>query len=488
MGFRHGKFRSSDLKLKFLIAVVLLPIAALSGRIPESKPNIIIILADDMGYGDCSVYNPASKIQTPHIDQLAKEGLLFTDAHSASGTCTPSRYGLLTGINPLRTGVLNTMLSRGDPIITKEEKTLAVMLRDQGYVTRMIGKWHLGFEEDKKRKRPELDFSKPLLGGPVDRGFDSFYGMHSSPGASPLCYIQNREAVALPTEPGVVEEGRSGSKPFKRKVMMSPGYDVAESSLLFCQEAVELIHSHAASKDANPLFLYYASPLPHKPWVPAEKFKGKSGLGPYGDIIMQLDDVVGQINTALKETGLDQNTMLFFASDNGPGPWAVKDMKALGHHSAGPLRGSKAYSWEGGHRVPFIVKWPGRTPKGTVTDAVINFTDLFATLADLQNADLQSYPESALDSVSFLSVLSHPSQNHKRSGMMFHRGAVREGVWKLVAKKRVKNIEAIKPSHFGLFHLEDDLSEKNDLSQAYPERAADLFKALKIYMGKRELK
>lgn len=453
------------------------------------KPNIVIILADDMGYGDCGVCNPASKIETPHIDQLAQEGLLFRDAHAAGSTCTPSRYGLLTGTNPVRTGVLNTLLSRGDPVIAEEEKTIATILRDAGYVTRMIGKWHLGFEESKSGKRPFLDCSKPLKGGPVDRGFDSFYGMHSSPGTSPLCYIRDRESVSLPTEQGIVEEDRGGSKPFRRNVTMSPGYKVEDSSPLFCKEAVQVIHAHAASKEAKPLFLYYASPLPHKPWLPSDAFKGKSGLGPYGDFMMQLDDVVGQINNALKETGLDRSTLLVFTSDNGPGPPAVKDMSAFAHACAGPLRGMKSYAWEGGHRIPFIAKWPGRIAANERTGAVINFTDIFATLAELLEVDVEeTYPGSAADSHSFLSALLDPSHSYKRPGMMFNRGGVRDGDWKLVSKKRVRDMTTTEPTQFELFNLAEDLSEKNDLSKAHPERAGRLFAAFKEYAEERELK
>ena len=192
---------------KLSSAVILFLWAATAAvATPLSKPNIIIILADDMGYGDCGVYNSESKIKTPHIDQLAEEGLLFTDAHAAASTCTPSRYGLLTGTNPVRTGVLNTLLGRGDPIIAENEKTITSMLKDQGYATRMIGKWHLGFETDKSGKRPVLDFSKPLMGGPLDRGFDSFYGMHSSAGAPPLCFIRDRRVVAFPTEKGIIKK------------------------------------------------------------------------------------------------------------------------------------------------------------------------------------------------------------------------------------------------------------------------------------------
>jgi len=467
------------------VGAVLVSAKAHAGR----RPNIILILADDMGYGDCGVCNPASKIETPHIDQLAQEGLLFRDAHAAGSTCTPSRYGLLTGINPVRTGVLNTLLSRGDPVIAEDEKTIATMLRDQGYVTRMIGKWHLGFEENKSGKRPHLDFSKPLKGGPVDRGFDSFYGMHSSPGASPLCTIRDRKVEALPTEKGSIIKHKADGSTTKVRVMMSPGYRPEDASPSFCREAVAIVREHAAAKKSKPLFLYYASPVPHQPWVPTAAFKGKSGLGEYGDFMMQLDDVVGQLNSALKETGLDKDTLLIFTSDNGAGPKAVKIMARNGHASSATLRGQKADSWEGGHRIPFIAKWPGRIVANERTGAVINFTDLFATLAELLDVDAaEAYPGSATDSHSFLSALLDPSHSYKRPGLMFNRGSVRDGDWKLVSKKRVRDMAAAKPTQFELFNLADDLSEKNDLSNAHPERAARLFAAYKKYAEERELK
>jgi len=455
----------------------------------NAQPNIILILADDMGYGDCAVYNPESKIKTPHIDQLAQEGLRFTDAHSAASTCTPSRYGLLTGTNPVRTGVLNTLLSRGDPIIDAEEKTLADLLRDQGYVTRMVGKWHLGFDSDKRGKKAHVDLTQPLTGGPLDRGFDSFYGLHSSPGSSPLCFTRDRRVLALPTAEGTITKHKADGSTTQVKVMMAPGYRPQDASPSFCHEALKMIREQAAATDATPLFLYYASPAPHQPWAPTEAFKGKSGLGVYADYVMQLDDVVGQINSALKETGLDQNTLLIFTSDNGTGPKAVEVMAQSGHASSATLRGAKADSWEGGHRVPFIAKWPARIAANQQTSAVINFTDLFATFAELLAVDPAThYPESGADSHSFLPVLFQPTETYQRPGMMFNRGGVRDGDWKLVSKSRVRKMEAVKRSQFELYDLEADRSERNDLTKANPERTERLFKAYTDYAQRRELK
>jgi len=353
----------------------------------------------------------------------------------------------------------------------------------------MIGKWHLGFEADKSGKRPSLDFSKPLVGGPLDHGFDSFYGMHSSPGASPLCYIRDRKVVDLPTENGTVTKVRGGSEPVKVKVTMSQGYVLEDASPSFCREAVEVIQEHAGSGEAKPLFLYYASPIPHQPWVPSAAFKSKSGLGDYGDFVMQLDDVVGQIHNALKETGLDENTILIFTSDNGPGPWAVQAMAAVGHDSAGGLRGKKSDAWEGGHRVPFIVKWPGRISPESRTDSIINFTDIFATLAELLEVDLdETYPGAAPDSVSFLSVLLDPSKKHQRPPMITRRHSIRDGDWKLISTARHEDAAKVKRSRFELYNLAEDIAEQNDVSQSHPETVSRLFTDFKEFANSRELK
>jgi arylsulfatase A len=465
-----------------LVRISIIVFALVAGIVADGarpQPNIVIILADDMGYGDCGVYNPASKIPTPHIDQLAQEGLRFTDAHAASSTCTPSRYGLLTGTNPVRTGVLNTLLKRGKPVIAEDEMTIAALLQSEGYRTAMIGKWHLGFETD-GNKKSAVDFSKPLRGGPLDRGFDSFFGLPSSPGSSPLCYVRGRKVELLPTETGIVEQVR-GETSLRRKVLMAPGYEPAEASPLFAREALSLIHARATAKKSQPFLLYYASPIPHQPWVPSAAFKGRSGLGDYADFVMQLDSVVGQINAALKETGLDSNTLLILTSDNGPGPWAVKAMEAVGHPCTGVLRGQKSDSWEGGHRVPFIAKWPGQIPAAGVTDATINFTDLFATFAELLEVD-----QRAPDSVSFLPALLG-TKPHRRPPMI-NRHAIRHGDWKLTPRKRRADISVLKPGDFALFNLATDIAEQHDLSHTHPERTQQLFAEFARFAKERNLK
>ena len=458
-----------------------------TGGSASSSPNIILILADDLGYGDCTVTNPESKIKTPHLEQLAREGLSFTDAHAAASTCTPSRYGLLTGINPVRTGVLNTLLSEGKPIISEEEKTIAHLLKDQGYATHMIGKWHLGFDTGGKKK--DFDFDQAFIGGPIDRGFDSYFGIHSSPGAFPLFYLKDRKAVAKPSEKTSWEKMKTGGGTTTIKGLKSADFELDEASPTFCQKAVDLINAHAASKSDQPFFLYYASPIPHSPWVPSKAFKGKSGHGDYGDFVMQLDDVVGQINQALKDTGLDQNTLLIFSSDNGPGPHATRLMAAKDHHCAGPLRGAKASIYEGGHRVPFIAKWPGKISPGSKTTAIINFTDVFATFAQLFDSKISAYP-SVQDSHSFLPTLLGTSDTHTRPAMINGNYSIRQGPWKLSSKGNLKRSDStkVKASQFQLHKLTDDLAEQNDLSGEQPEKAQQLLNELTQFIGQRQLK
>lgn len=461
-------------------------VAASGGQ--AAPPNIVLILADDMGYGDVGVFNATAKVATPNIDRLATEGLRFTDAHAAASTCTPSRYGLLTGINPARTGVRNTLLSLGGPIIDPHEATLPAVLQKNGYVTRMVGKWHLGFEASHKGSRKSQDWSTPLHGGPVDRGFDSWFGIPSSLGSEPLCFINGRSVVEPPVSQ-VTYTKRRGEETVTVRVAASPSCDLATVSPTLCQRAVKTIRDHAAAKEGRPLFLYYASPLPHQPWVPAASYEGKSGLGAYGDVLMQLDDEVGQIAAALEETGLADNTLLIFTSDNGPGPESVRCMKEGGHDAAGGLRGQKSDAWEGGHRVPFLVRWPGRVMPGTVADTTITFTDLFATMLDIVGVEpgvelAQQLP----DSVSFLPVLEDPARVQERRPYVHGWYALRAGGWKLVSADRRQDAETVRRDQCALYDLQDDLAEQRDVSKERPQVVARLYDNFQAFTRQRRLK
>jgi len=417
------------------------------------KPNIVFIYADDLGYGDCSVYNPQSKIPTPNIDQLAKEGMRFTDAHSPHATCTGSRYGLLTGTSPARTGINNRVAGLG-PTIDKDEVTIADFLKDQGYVTKMVGKWHLGFEKQKADKKD------PLMGGPLDCGLDYFYGTEGS---------------ALT---GNCIKGRHEAEPINLETY----------NRLLCDDAVRIIREYGASQQDKPLFLYYAVHEPHAPLIPEKEFVGKSQAGVYGDYVVELDHWVGMVVQALKETGLEKNTLLIFASDNGTSnTFANKSSADYNHKSNWIFAGYKASPYEGGHRLPFIVRWPGKIPASTVSKALINHTDFFATLADIFNVDIaKTYPGSAQDSYSFLPVLKDPSVEHKRPAMVVV-GSYRKGDWKII----VNGPWGGKTEDYkltGLYNLADDISEKNNLAESNPEIGKQMFAEYKKFLAARKWK
>lgn len=459
-----------------------------------SKPNILFILADDMGYGDCSAYNPQSKVHTPNIDRLAKEGLLFTDAHSASATCTASRYGLLTGINPARRGVVNGICALG-PVLEEKEVTVAELLRQQGYVTRMVGKWHLGFEMKPAKPRPVYDFSTPFRGGPLDHGFDSFLGLRQAVSGAPYFYIRDRKAEAEPTEAtkGTKNSAKAAGKDSRTAYgsgAIAPGFVPEECNARLNEEVVQTLRQHAALGDqARPLFLYYAMLQPHTPWLPEERFVGQSEAGPYGDYLVQMDHEVGRVLAALRETGLDRDTLVIFSSDNGA-MWPRSYIDATGHHANGPLAGGKARPEEGGHRVPFIARWPGRVPAGDRTDATINHTDFLATCAELLEINLkQAAPEAAQDSHSFLNVLRNPATTHERPAMSVTPRSFRDGDWKLNFKPaRSAGPETREIDQASLYNLAEDLGEATDLSDSQSQRKAQLFAAFRKYYSTRKLK
>ena len=457
------------------------------------KPNIVVIYADDMGYGDCTVNNPDSKIPTPNIDRLAKEGLRFTDAHSPHSTCTASCYGILTGTCPVRTGVVNSLTGHG-PVIDDGEVTISDFLKDQGYVTRMIGKWHLGFDLHVELPRGKtFDFSKPLTGGPMDCGFDSYFGVNKSIGGPPYFLIRDRAPVAKPTDttPGTKKDLKTNGKNPRTAYSpgdIAPGFVPEAINAKFCDEAVKIINDHAAADDGKPLFLYYAMLEPHTPLLPTAKFIGKSGAGVYGDYIVQLDYEVGRVLAALKESGLEKDTLVIFSSDNGA-MWRPQDIERFGHQANGNFSGTKGTAFEGGHRVPFIVRQPGRIPASQVCDALINHTDLFATLADLFNVDLATtYPNMARDSYSFLDTLTSPDASHHRPDMIVTSGSYRLGNWKLLFKRGGGRSATPAISHATLHNLSSDPAEQVDLSDAHAEMKSRLFAKYQQFMADRTLK
>jgi len=321
----------------------------------QRLPNVVIILVDDMGYGDPGCFNPQSKIPTPNIDALARDGMRFTDAHAPGAVCHPSRYGLLTGCYPFRTDV--SVWPR-KPVIDRGQMTIASLLKSRGYRTAMVGKWHLGFDE--------RGYDKPLRGGPVDRGFDSFFGIRASTDIPPYFYIRGDRAVEAPT--GHIEASHSEGwsrvqGAFWRAGGIAPDLKLENVLPRFTGEAIRVIGEHGKNGGDRPLMLYFAYPSPHTPWLPSQDLAGRSGAGMYGDFAMMVDAMIGRVLAALDDAGMAENTLVIFTSDNGP-VWYDKDVERFGHDSAGGLRGMKGDAWEAGHRMPLIVRWPGQVAPG----------------------------------------------------------------------------------------------------------------------------
>ena len=416
-----------------------------------AKPNIIFILADDMGYGDVQALNPKSKIPTPHLNRLAKEGMTFTDAHSPSGVCTPTRYGVITGRycwrSSLKRGVLGGYSA---PLIEKDRSTVGSVLQKSGYYTAAIGKWHLGMNMTRREGgRPakdrwdgdgNVDFTKPIADSPITRGFHEYFGVSASLDMAPYVWIENDHFVKakLLQQPAVKFPGFVRAGPRAADLKFEEGLDVlGERAAGFLKRM---------TKQKKPFFLYMPLTGPHKPVTPHSRFTGKTGLGPYGDFVMNVDDTVGQVLKALDETKLADNTLVLFTSDNGSFMYRVDDeddhvktpgkqqYHAKNHTANGPWRGTKADIWEGGHHVPFFARWPGKVKPGSNCEHVITHTDLFATAAEVAGTKVPK--GAAADSYSYFSLLlgnekkySRPPVIHHSSGGMF---AIREGDWKLI--------------------------------------------------------
>ncbi|MCZ6807165.1 MAG: sulfatase-like hydrolase/transferase, partial [Deltaproteobacteria bacterium] len=455
-----------------------------SNAADNSKPNLVVILVDDMGYGDPGCFNPESKIPTPHIDKLAREGMRFTDAHASGPLCHVSRYGLITGRYPFRADVGSW---RKRPVIEHGQTTIASLAKSNGYRTAMVGKWHLGFDEG--------GYEKPLPGGPIDCGFDSFYGIRASTDIPPYFYIRGDRAVKPPSLR--IEANRSdGWSPiqgaFWRAGGIAPDLKLDEVLPRFTNEALRVIEQHAENdRDERPLMLYLAYPAPHTPWLPSQKFVGKSGAGMYGDFLMMVDAEIGRVLAALRKAGMEKSTLVVFSSDNGP-VWYEADTRRLGHDSSGGLRGMKSDAWEAGHRMPFIVRWPERVKAGTESAQLLCFTDLLATFAEVMGGALPA--DAGPDSFSFLPALTGraPKATSVRTQCVMQAGSVpsmmmiRSGNWKLITglgsggfsrPNRVKAKPGDPPGQ--LYNLVDDLSETKNLCSSHPAVVARLTAELK---------
>ncbi|GIW98970.1 MAG: arylsulfatase [Pirellulaceae bacterium] len=447
-----------------------------SGPLPAASPNILILFVDDMGYGDPPSFNPESKIPMPTVDGLAAAGMRFTDAHAPGPLCHLSRYGLMTGQYPFRA---DPQAWRERATIADDRPTIASLAQEQGYVTAMVGKWHLGFNEQ--------GYDRPLTGGPIDRGFHTFFGIRASTDIPPYFYIRDDRAVTPPTE-FIEANATPGWSPiqgaFWRAGKIAADFHLPEVLPRFTDEAIQVIERHRNSPDAGkPLFLYVALPAPHTPWLPTDEHVGKSGAGLYGDFCMMVDAELGRILAAVDRCGMAENTLVVFTSDNGP-VWYDSDRQRFGHDSAGGWRGMKADAWEAGHRMPFIVRWPGVVAPNSVSDHLISFTDLMATFCDLWGAELPS--DGGEDSFSFLSVLNNTDPHPSRPPLVMEAGAsgtflIRDGHWKFINRLGSGGFSPPRRVEPGpgrpegqLYNLQEDPAETHNLIDRHPQIAAKL--------------
>ena len=455
------------------------------------KPNIVYILADDMGYGDVSAINENAAWKTPNIDRLADGGMVFTDAHSGSAVCTPTRYGVLTGRYSWRSRLKSGVLwSWDDELIEEGRMTIGSFLNDQGYETACIGKWHLGLGWQYSEEFPDsIDFSKNILNGPVTRGFDYFYGITASLDIPPYVYIENDRVTALPNR------FTADTSKFGWWRLGHTGSDFEHEQVLphLTQKAVEFISRHKLEKSDQPFFLYFALPAPHTPILPTGEFEGRSGTNPYGDFVLQVDHTVGQVYNALKENGYSDKTLFIFTSDNGCSPQAdYEELAGFGHDPSFVFRGHKADIFEGGHRVPFIARWPGKIKAGTSSDETICLTDLLATSADIIGVNL---PDNAgEDSYSILPALLGKTEITIREATIHHSVngsfAIRKGKWKLImcpgsggwSYPRPEVAKELNLLPVQLYDLKTDIGEENNVSKEYPEIVDELTNLLKSYI------
>lgn len=477
----------SSLRLMlYAAALVLLS----SVRVEAETPNIVIILADDMGYGDLNCQNPESKIPTPNLDRLAAQGMRFTDAHSPSAVCTPTRYSLLTGNYAWRTSLQRSVLWPWDPpLIDASTLTLPQMLKNKGYATACIGKWHLGwdwptkdggsFVEELARHKDvsayrealnhRIDFSKPIGNGPTTRGFDYYFG-DDVPNFPPYVFIEDDRTLGIPNQP-------KPESMFGRAGLMVDDWDLSAVMPVITEKAVDYIRQ----THDTPFFLYLPYTAPHAPIVPAEEFIGKSGAHRYGDFVVEVDWSVGEILRALEEFGHADNTLVIFTSDNGSpqrdgtnAQGRVGSVHKYGHHPSHIYRGKKSDIWEGGHRIPFIARWPERIPAGTISNEIICQVDLMSTIAAITNTTLPA--TAAVDSYDIGSALfGQGNETPIREALVHHSingmFAIRQGDWKLIDGRGSGGWTSggkDDPAPGQLYHLSDDPGETKNRYTEHP--------------------
>ncbi|MFO1450986.1 MAG: arylsulfatase [Opitutaceae bacterium] len=454
-----------------------------------SRPNLVYILCDDLGYGDVACLNPQGRIPTPHLDRVGREGMIFTDAHASSAVCTPSRYSLLTGRYNWRSRMKHGVLNGYSPrLIEPGRATVASFLREHGYATACFGKWHLGMNwpqndgsaPGSSANPKKVDYTRPIEGGPTAVGFDTFFGISASLDMAPYVFIENDRATEIPT----------AEKEWIRKGSAGPNFEAIDVLPVVSAKAVDYIRTHADSaKSGKPFFLYLPLTSPHTPILPTAGWKGKSGLNAYADFVMQTDAVVGQVLDALDRHGIADNTLVIVTSDNGCSPSAnYAELLARQHNPSHVFRGTKSDIWEGGHRVPYLVRWPSRVKAGSVCHQLTALQDLFATCAEILGASL---PETAAeDSVSQYAALAGRTEQPLRASLVhsaiFGALSLRQGNWKLIfaadsggwSDPKPGSEAAAKLPRLQLYDLAQDIGENRNLEAERPEVVATLTQAM----------
>ncbi|QDU77715.1 Arylsulfatase [Bremerella volcania] len=468
----------------FLISITL---GIAVGQDKAKLPNVIVVMADDLGIGDVSATNPDCKIKTPNIEQMATEGLTFLDAHTPSSVCTPTRYGLLTGRYNWRSRLARGVLSgTSEHLIPADRPTLGHLMQAAGYHTAMIGKWHLGWDWHKENGK--IDFTKPVTNGPDINGFDQYYGHCGSLDMPPYVWVDTGQVTAVPQrEEGVTsKEDRYG---WYRKGPIGPDFVIEQVLPHLFDKSITYVNERAEPEHAGqPFFLYLPLPAPHTPIVPIPPFKDASGLNPYGDFVMQVDHHMGELFAALKENQLDENTLVFFTSDNGCSPQAnFPLLLEKGHDPSSGYRGHKADIYEGGHRVPLIVRWPGHIEGGRKTSALACLTDVYSTLEAI-TGQLRK-PTGGEDGYSLVSVFEG-EESSGRDTLVSHsisgHFAIRQGNWKLCLShgsggwSDPREPAAIKQGlpKMQLFNLSSDPGEQDNLVESHPEKVKQLLELL----------
>jgi arylsulfatase A-like enzyme len=455
----------------------------------NTRPNIIYILADDMGYGDVSSLNPDSKIRTTHIDRVAANGMVFRDAHSSSAVCTPSRYSILTGRYNWRSWLkAGVTFGYSGPVIEEGRTTVGSFLKKHGYKTTCIGKWHLGWDWPKNGSdETDVDFSRPITNGPTTRGFDSFFGIAASLDMPPYVYLEDDRPTAPPDH---TVEGDTGKR-LMREGPTGPDFEHEDVLPTLTRKAVEFIDEAAA--DEAPFFLYLPLPAPHTPILPTEAFRGKSGINEYGDFCLQVDDVVGQVALALDRNGITDQTILVFTSDNGCSPLVdYEELAGYGHNPSHIYRGHKADIYEGGHRIPLVIQWPERIAPGQSSSDTVCLADLLATCAEVLGTDLAD--NEGEDSVSMLPVWEGRSLDRSLREATVHHSvngsfSIRKGKWKLEMcagsggwspPRPGVECEGLPPIQ--LYDLASDPGETNNVYDRHPDVVKELENLLTRYV------